>query len=152
MYIYMYWLLGSCRMGSVMCSCMHTTCLCHVHGMNSLLQYIRLGEALIEYSQDFRLYITTRLRNPHFLPEVSVKVYTCTCTYCIIVSSLPERGRYHLTLLPSLGDTAQLHDYPSRPAGPAAGDRGSQGETRAGGEEERAHCGVSTEPEAAQGD
>ena len=38
------------------------------------LQYIRLGENLIEYSNDFRFYITTRLRNPHYLPEVSVKV------------------------------------------------------------------------------
>ena len=24
--------------------------------------------------QDFRFYITTKLRNPHYLPEVSVKV------------------------------------------------------------------------------
>ena len=38
------------------------------------LQYIRLGENVIEYSGDFRLYITTRLRNPHYLPETSVKV------------------------------------------------------------------------------
>ncbi|CAI8026112.1 Dynein heavy chain 3, axonemal [Geodia barretti] len=38
------------------------------------VEYIRLGEAVIEYSQDFHLYITTRLRNPHYLPEVSVKV------------------------------------------------------------------------------
>lgn len=29
---------------------------------------------MIEFSKDFKLYITTRLRNPHFLPEVSVKV------------------------------------------------------------------------------
>ena len=29
---------------------------------------------MIEYSPDFRFYITTRLRNPHYLPEVSVKV------------------------------------------------------------------------------
>lgn len=31
---------------------------------------------MIEYSPDFRFYITTRLRNPHYLPEVSVKVRT----------------------------------------------------------------------------
>ena len=37
-------------------------------------QYMRLGENVIEYSKDFRFYITTRLRNPHYLPEVSVKV------------------------------------------------------------------------------
>ncbi|GIL57585.1 hypothetical protein Vafri_12790 [Volvox africanus] len=35
---------------------------------------IRLGDATIEYSADFRFYITTKLRNPHYLPEVSVKV------------------------------------------------------------------------------
>lgn len=38
------------------------------------VEYIRLGDNVIEYSQDFRLYITTRLRNPHYLPEISVKV------------------------------------------------------------------------------
>ncbi|OQS06495.1 dynein heavy chain [Thraustotheca clavata] len=36
--------------------------------------YIRLGDANIEYSESFRFYITTKLRNPHYLPEVSVKV------------------------------------------------------------------------------
>ena len=35
---------------------------------------IRLGENSIEYSHDFKFYITTKLRNPHYLPEVSVKV------------------------------------------------------------------------------
>ena len=35
---------------------------------------IRLGENVIEYSKDFRFYITTKLRNPHYLPEVATKV------------------------------------------------------------------------------
>jgi dynein heavy chain len=35
---------------------------------------IRLGDATVEYSPDFRFYMTTKLRNPHYLPEVSVKV------------------------------------------------------------------------------
>ena len=35
---------------------------------------IRLGDSTLEYSQDFRFYITTKLRNPHYLPETSVKV------------------------------------------------------------------------------
>ncbi|XP_063405511.1 dynein axonemal heavy chain 12-like isoform X3 [Mytilus trossulus] len=35
---------------------------------------IKLGENVIEYSKDFRFYITTKLRNPHYLPEVAVKV------------------------------------------------------------------------------
>lgn len=35
---------------------------------------IRLGDATVEYSENFRFYMTTKLRNPHYLPEVSVKV------------------------------------------------------------------------------
>lgn len=38
------------------------------------VEYMRLGDNLIEYSPFFRFYITTRLRNPHYLPEISVKV------------------------------------------------------------------------------
>ncbi|XP_054015460.1 dynein axonemal heavy chain 3-like [Hylaeus anthracinus] len=36
--------------------------------------YMKFGENVIEYNSDFRFYITTRLRNPHYLPEVVVKV------------------------------------------------------------------------------
>lgn len=35
---------------------------------------IRLGDSTIEYSADFRFYMTTKLRNPHYMPETSVKV------------------------------------------------------------------------------
>jgi dynein heavy chain len=35
---------------------------------------IRLGDATIEYSELFRFYICTKLRNPHYVPETSVKV------------------------------------------------------------------------------
>ncbi|XP_043943753.1 dynein axonemal heavy chain 3-like [Protopterus annectens] len=38
------------------------------------VEYICLGEDIIQYSRDFRLYLTTRIRKPHYLPEVSVKV------------------------------------------------------------------------------
>ena len=38
------------------------------------MDYIKLGDHVIEYSKDFKFYITTSLRNPHYLPEVSVKV------------------------------------------------------------------------------
>ena len=33
-----------------------------------------LGESTIEYSNQFSFYITTKLRNPHYLPELSTKV------------------------------------------------------------------------------
>lgn len=45
---------------------------------------IKLGENTIEYSHDFRFYITTKLRNPHYLPEVSVKVVIALLYFCII--------------------------------------------------------------------
>ncbi|CAK9103626.1 Dynein axonemal heavy chain 7 (Axonemal beta dynein heavy chain 7) (Ciliary dynein heavy chain 7) (Dynein heavy chain-like protein 2) (hDHC2) [Durusdinium trenchii] len=35
---------------------------------------IKLGDVTVEYSENFRFYITTKLRSPHYLPEVSVKV------------------------------------------------------------------------------
>ena len=35
---------------------------------------VKLGDAVVEYAPTFRLYITTKLRNPHYLPETSVKV------------------------------------------------------------------------------
>ncbi|XP_018046945.1 PREDICTED: dynein heavy chain 3, axonemal [Atta colombica] len=36
--------------------------------------YMKFGEVVIEYNSNFRFYITTRLRNPHYLPEIAVKV------------------------------------------------------------------------------
>lgn len=36
--------------------------------------YIRLGDSTIEYNPNFRFYMTTKMRNPHYLPEISVKV------------------------------------------------------------------------------
>ncbi|XP_052828077.1 dynein axonemal heavy chain 3 [Octopus bimaculoides] len=38
------------------------------------VDYVRFRDRVVEYSKDFRLYLTTCLRNPHYLPEVSLKV------------------------------------------------------------------------------
>ncbi|KAJ3108806.1 Dynein heavy chain 7, axonemal [Phlyctochytrium bullatum] len=35
---------------------------------------IKIGDATVEYSPEFRFYITTKLRNPHYLPELSTRV------------------------------------------------------------------------------
>ena len=40
---------------------------------------IRMGDNTIEYSSDFSFYMTTKLRNPHYLPEVAVKVGKRAC-------------------------------------------------------------------------
>ncbi|NXG19392.1 DYH7 protein, partial [Grallaria varia] len=38
------------------------------------MECIRLGESIIEYSSDFKFFITTKLRNPHYMPELATKV------------------------------------------------------------------------------
>ncbi len=35
---------------------------------------IRLGDADVDYDPAFKLYITTKIANPHYLPEVCIKV------------------------------------------------------------------------------
>ncbi|RZF45726.1 hypothetical protein LSTR_LSTR017152 [Laodelphax striatellus] len=35
---------------------------------------VKLGDAVVEFNPKFRFYITTKLRNPHYLPEIAVKV------------------------------------------------------------------------------
>ncbi|XP_011298266.1 dynein heavy chain 7, axonemal-like [Fopius arisanus] len=35
---------------------------------------IKLGDSVVEWNDKFRFYITTKLRNPHYLPEIAVKV------------------------------------------------------------------------------
>ncbi|CAG5048847.1 unnamed protein product [Parnassius apollo] len=37
-------------------------------------EFIALGDNVIEYHPQFRLYMTTKLRNPHYLPEIFNKV------------------------------------------------------------------------------
>ena len=45
---------------------------------------IRLGDSTIEYDKRFRLYITTKLRNPHYPPETCVKVILSLAALALI--------------------------------------------------------------------
>jgi dynein heavy chain len=38
------------------------------------LMYLRIGDNPVEYSPDFKFYVTTKLSRPHYSPEVCVKV------------------------------------------------------------------------------
>ena len=38
------------------------------------VECIRLGDTTISYSHDFKFYMTSKLRNPHYMPELQVKV------------------------------------------------------------------------------
>lgn len=53
------------------------------------VDYIKIGDNAVEYSKDFRFYITTRLRNPHYLPEISVKV--CLLNFMITPQGLQDQ-------------------------------------------------------------
>lgn len=62
-----------------------SSCLVFAGGVDS----IRLGESVIEYSSDFRFYITTKLRNPHYLPELATKV--CLLNFMITPEGLEDQ-------------------------------------------------------------
>lgn len=51
--------------------------------------YIKLGDQAVEYSPDFYFYITTKLRNPHYLPELSTKV--CLLNFMITYDGLNDQ-------------------------------------------------------------
>ncbi|KAM6899568.1 dynein axonemal heavy chain 3 [Xenentodon cancila] len=53
------------------------------------VEYIKIGENIVEYSQDFMFYLTTGLRNPHYLPEVAVKV--CLLNFMITPQGLQDQ-------------------------------------------------------------
>jgi len=38
------------------------------------MTFIVIGDNVIEYNMKFRLYITSKLRNPHYSPEIFNKV------------------------------------------------------------------------------
>ena len=46
---------------------------------------MRLGDKEVEYNPDFRFYITTKLSNPHYAPEISTKA-------CIVNFAVKEQG------------------------------------------------------------
>lgn len=42
--------------------------------MQSGTLVVKLGDVVVPYDDNFRLFITTKLPNPHYTPEVSIKV------------------------------------------------------------------------------
>mmetsp|Transcript_17277 Transcript_17277/g.12268 ORF Transcript_17277/g.12268 Transcript_17277/m.12268 type:complete len:102 (+) Transcript_17277:6899-7204(+) len=35
---------------------------------------IKIGESMIPYSSEFKFFLTTKLANPHYMPEICIKV------------------------------------------------------------------------------
>jgi hypothetical protein len=61
-------IIGNANCGSTCHRCWG----CDFHGAGRLL--IHLGDSDIDYDPTFRLYMSTKLPNPHYLPEVCIKV------------------------------------------------------------------------------
>ena len=47
-----------------------------------------MGEKALEFNEDFRFFLTTKLRNPHYLPEVCTKV--TLLNFCITKEGLND--------------------------------------------------------------
>ena len=50
---------------------------------------IRLGDNDIDYDPEFRFYITTKLSNPHYLPDIAIKVNLIN--FCITKNGLTQQ-------------------------------------------------------------
>lgn len=53
------------------------------------MECMKIGENIIEYNNDFMFYITTGMRNPHYLPEVATKV--CLLNFMITPQGLQDQ-------------------------------------------------------------
>ncbi|KNE58518.1 hypothetical protein AMAG_04085 [Allomyces macrogynus ATCC 38327] len=83
---------------------------------------MKLGDTLVEYDKNFKLYITTKMANPHYLPEVCIKVtvinFTVTKTGLegqlladVVKLERPELEEQRNTLIMSISnDKRQLKD------------------------------------------
>lgn len=76
---------------------------------------MRLGDTAVEYSKEFRFYMTTKLPNPTYTPELATEV--SLSTHGKVIDSLKSNLRV-LGLI--VGDAAQFHDYARGFARPAA--------------------------------
>lgn len=49
-------------------------CTQHADHLQGGSEVIKIGDNVVPYHPDFRFYMTSKLANPHYPPEVSVKV------------------------------------------------------------------------------
>lgn len=87
---------------------------------------IRLGDSVVPYSSDFRLFLSTNLPNPHYAPEVSVKISLLNFTVTpkgledqllgtFVVTELPElEERKNALMLSNARNRKELADIENR--------------------------------------
>ena len=55
---------------------------------------LRVGDSDVPYSIDFRLFITTKLSNPHYMPDVCIKVTLINFTVTVLgLENQVKRGK-----------------------------------------------------------
>jgi dynein heavy chain len=50
---------------------------------------IRLGDNWVPYSNEFKFFVTTKLANPHYLPEICIKV--CIINFTVTPDGLEDQ-------------------------------------------------------------
>jgi dynein heavy chain len=45
-------------------------------------RFIRIGERLVEYDEKFKLYLHTKLANPHYKPEIVARIHVIQNHLC----------------------------------------------------------------------
>lgn len=86
------------------------------------LDYIHFNDTQIEFNNSFRLYITTRLKNPNYLPDVSAKLKLVNFVITppglqdqllgiVSKKEMPEaESRYEQAILESISNSKRLRD------------------------------------------
>ena len=65
---------------------------------------IKLGDKEVDYNPEFRFYLTTKLSNPHYTPEISTKA--TICNFCVKQQGLEDQVRGIPSCVPSPSPSA----------------------------------------------
>ena len=87
--------------------------------MRAGMKLIKLGENEFEFSDDFRLYFTSKLANPRYTPEIMSKTmvinYTVTLMglrdqllNVVVAFERPDKEKQRLELIQSMSDNRKL--------------------------------------------
>lgn len=76
---------------------------------------LKLGDTVIPYHEDFRMYITTKLPNPHYTPEIASKLTLINFTLSPRSAPSPPAPEHQLRLdWPSYPQARTLGLYPTQ--------------------------------------
>ena len=93
---------------------------------------IRLGDSTVEYNEEFRLFITTKLPNPHYSPEICVQARRLIFSWRSLVFAafsciLPSDVETCRMVFRSAGHVAEFHGHSWRLARSDVGHSCCQG-------------------------